>query len=180
MGYRLRIWDERTLQRLAAAWRDGVTPRELAERFGYTERAMAWRRHARLPARFWLGAGRNGCAFERLSWRTAQRIVDETRIWAGITAVAQAVLAQPVEAGERALSGECVQVIMRGAGIEPGALRQSFFARCFTPMCCPPERRRKVSRRFAHSLSWWAMLGATSSAAANCGNEIEIATYAGP
>ena len=33
MGYRLRVWDERTLQRLAAAWRDGVTPRELAERF---------------------------------------------------------------------------------------------------------------------------------------------------
>jgi len=43
MGYRLRVWDERTLQRLAAAWRDGVTPRELAERFGYTERAINWK-----------------------------------------------------------------------------------------------------------------------------------------
>jgi DeoR/GlpR family transcriptional regulator of sugar metabolism len=43
MGYRLRVWNERTLQRLAAAWRDGVTPRELAERFGYTERAIRWK-----------------------------------------------------------------------------------------------------------------------------------------
>jgi hypothetical protein len=24
----------------------------------------------------WLGAGRDGCAFERLAWRSAQRIVD--------------------------------------------------------------------------------------------------------
>jgi hypothetical protein len=43
MGYRLRVWDEKALQRLAAAWRDGVTPRELAERFDYTERAIRWK-----------------------------------------------------------------------------------------------------------------------------------------
>ena len=43
MGYRLRVWDERTLQRLAAAWRNGVTPRELAEQFGYTPRAIIWK-----------------------------------------------------------------------------------------------------------------------------------------
>jgi hypothetical protein len=43
MGYRLRVWDEQALRRLAAAWRDGVTPRELAERVDYTERAIRWK-----------------------------------------------------------------------------------------------------------------------------------------
>jgi hypothetical protein len=59
--------------------------------------------------------------------------------------------------------------------VEPGEFREAFFAHCFTSTCCP--RNRKASRRF--ELSWWAMVGATSSAA-NCGNEIEVATYAGP
>jgi hypothetical protein len=74
----------------------------------------------------WLGAGRDGLAFERLSWRSAQRIVDEPRFWAAIEALAQAVLAQPVQDGERSLPGASVKEIMRDAGIEPGALREGF------------------------------------------------------
>jgi hypothetical protein len=62
---------------------------------------------------------------------------------------------------------------MYDADVEPGALREAFFAHCFTSTCCP--RNRKASRRFALLASWWAMEHPLSSAAANCGNEIEIA-----
>jgi hypothetical protein len=56
-----------------------------------------------LAREIWLGAGRDGFAFERLAWKTAQRIIDEPPIWAAIAAVAQAELAQPVQDGERVL-----------------------------------------------------------------------------
>jgi hypothetical protein len=106
----------------------------------------------------WLGAGRDGFAFERLAWKTAQRIVDEPPLWAAIAALAQVVLAQPVQNGERVLQGERVKEIMRDRGVEPGALREAFFARCFSPACaCSPPKRRKVSRRFVPFAAWWTL-----------------------
>ncbi len=112
-----------------------------------------------------------GCALERLSWRSAQRIVDEPPIWAGIRG-RRASRADP--AGQRALSGERVKEIMGDAGVEPDALRQSVFAHCSRRHAA--RETAKFSRRFEHSLSWWTMV-ATSSCAANCGDEIEIASF---